>query len=236
MDIFIENLTKEYGIRRVLDIDKFQISSGSMCGIIGSNGSGKSTLMNIIGGLLDAIGGEVSYYESGNTELPLRRMTMVFQKPYMLSVTVEKNIAYPLKLRGWKDKDIALRTAELMEELGLTDLRRQKGWNLSGGETQKVALARALSFRPELLLLDEPTASVDPSTTADIEKILKKINEEEKTTVLIISHNLAQVKRLCKEVLFLDKGKKIEFGQAIKIMTDPDQELTRRFIAGELLI
>ena len=115
-------------------------------------------------------------------------------------------------------------------------MRKKKAWKLSGGETQKVALARALSFHPRLLLLDEPTANIDPSTTAEIEKMLIKINEEEKTTVVLVTHNLAQAKRTCDRCLFLKSGQLIETGRADQILANPKEELTRKFIAGELLI
>jgi ABC-type metal ion transport system, ATPase component len=236
MNIIAENLIKEYEGRTVLDIENLQISDGTLCGIIGSNGAGKSTLLNIIAGLMKQSSGQMFYHERGNSEPPYKSMTMVFQKPYLLRATVEKNIAYPLKLRRWADRAIDSRVRTIAGELGLSDFLKQKSWKLSGGETQKVALARALSFHPKLLLLDEPTANVDPSTTAEIEKMLRKINEEEGTTVIIITHNLAQAKRLCKEVLFMDKGKVTEFGSSEKVLVNPEHELTKRFIAGELLI
>jgi len=235
MKIAIENLIKEYEGRRVLDIDEVHIKTGSLCGIIGPNGAGKSTLLNIIAGLIKQSSGQLYYGESGNAEPPFKNMTLVFQRPYLLRTSVDKNIAYPLKLRGWSDSDIEKRVNELTVELGLKDFRKTKSWKLSGGETQKVALARALSFRPDILLLDEPTANVDPATTAEIERILKKINEEQGTTVIIVTHNLAQAKRLCKEVIFINQGKIIEYGLSDHILRNSKNELTRRFVSLELL-
>lgn len=235
MRLYLKNLTKEYEGRKVLDVRELLIEEGTLCGIIGPNGAGKSTLLNIIAGLLKPSAGELQYGEALNTAPLLKDMTMVFQTPYLIRTTVEKNIAYPLKLRGWKPEQIEERIRELTEELGLSDFRRQKSWKLSGGETQKVALARALSFRPKLLLLDEPTANVDPATTAEIERMLKKINEKEKTTVITITHNLVQARRLCNQVLFMNQGKVIEYGTSEKILKEPEQGLTKRFIAGELL-
>jgi tungstate transport system ATP-binding protein len=236
MNIFIDKLTKEYEGRKVLDVESLQIKAGTFCGVIGPNGSGKSTLLNIVAGLMEATSGQVFYEEHGTVEPPFKRMTMVFQAPYLLRTTVEKNIAYPLKLRGWKPQDIDNRIRELADELGLTDFLKHKSWSLSGGEAQKVALARALSFRPDLLLLDEPTANIDPATTAQIERLLKKTNEEEGTTIIIVTHNLVQAKRLCKEILLLNKGRAVEFGPVEKMLKNPDSEITRRFIAGELLV
>lgn len=235
MRLYMENLTKEYEARRVLDVEELLIEEGALCGVIGANGAGKSTLLNIIAGLMRPTGGKLLYGKDQQEAAPYKNMTMVFQAPYLMRTTVEKNIAYPLKLRGWSSAMIEERIQELTEELGLSDFRKQKCWKLSGGETQKVALARALSFRPRLLLLDEPTANVDPATTAEIERMLKKINETEGTTVITITHNLVQARRLCNQVLFMNQGKVVEYGNSEKILKEPEHEMTRRFVAGELL-
>lgn len=234
MELRFEGLTRAYEGKKVLDLKAGAIVSGSRTGVIGPNGAGKSTLLNLIGGLDRADGGRI-YYD-GKNQIPKNEITQVFQTPYLITTTVEKNIAYPLKLRGWGEDEIEERVAQLCQELDLTGMRKKKAWKLSGGETQKVALARALSFHPRLLLLDEPTANIDPSTTAEIEKMLIKINEEEKTTVVLVTHNLAQAKRTCDRCLFLKSGQLIETGRADQILANPKEELTRKFIAGELLI
>ncbi|MCQ4635579.1 ATP-binding cassette domain-containing protein [Anaerovorax odorimutans] len=234
MELSFEHLTRAYEGKTVLDLEHGSIKSGSRTGIIGPNGAGKSTLLNLIAGLDQATSGKIYY--NGEARIPGEAITLVFQTPYLISATVEKNIAYPLKLRGWAEEKIEERVGFLCEELNLTGMRKKKAWKLSGGETQKVALARALSFHPRLLLLDEPTANIDPATTAEIEKMLIKINEEEKTTVVLITHNLAQARRTCDRCLFLKGGKLIEEGNAQQILAAPKNELTRKFIAGELLI
>ena len=207
MNVTFEKLQKSYDGRKVLDIEKGIIKSGSRTAIIGPNGAGKSTLLKILSGLEQADAGIISY--DGSSEFPQKDATMVFQKPYLISTTVEKNIAYPMKLRGFSDDEIEKRVTELTEELGLASFRKQKAWKLSGGETQKVALARALSFKPSLLLLDEPTANVDPYTTAEIEKML--ITASEYATIVLITHNLAQAKRVCDEAMMMHEGRVIEF-------------------------
>ena len=235
MMLYFENLIKEYDGRRILDTGVIRISDGALCGIIGPNGSGKSTLLNIAAGLMKPTSGDIAYGEERSPQVPYRDMTLVFQAPYLIRTTVWKNIAYPLKLRRWGSQQIEARVSELAEELGLTPFLKQKGWKLSGGEMQKVALARALAFRPKLLLLDEPTANVDPSTTAEIEKMLRKINEREKTTILVVTHDLAQARRLCGEILLLDRGRVIEQGKTTEVLKSPQHEWTKRFLAGELL-
>lgn len=234
MDLRFEHLKRAYEGKTVLDLEEGRIQKGSRTGIIGPNGAGKSTLVNLIAGLDKPTAGRILY--DGEEQIPQKEITLVFQNPYLISTTVEKNIIYPLRLRGWSEERIEQRVDFLCRELNLTQLRKKKAWKLSGGETQKVALARALSFHPRLLLLDEPTANIDPATTGEIEKLLIKINREEKITVVLITHNLAQARRVCGQCLFLKDGKLIEEGQAERILTSPEEELTRKFVAGELLI
>ncbi|MFA5635210.1 MAG: ABC transporter ATP-binding protein [Anaerovoracaceae bacterium] len=236
MEIRIEKVKKIYGNRTVLDIEELFVKEGSLLGVIGPNGAGKSTLLNIIAGIERQTEGRLYYGEKRSETIPYREITMVFQSPYLLHTTAEKNISYPLKLRGWQDDAINRRVEELTEELGLVRLRKQKAWTLSAGEMQKVALARALSFRPKLLLLDEPTANIDPATTGELERMMKKINEEEGTTIIIITHNLSQAKRLCQNTALLHKGKLVEAGPASVLLKEPQNPLTKAFINGELLI
>lgn len=234
MELIFKDLKRSYEEKTVLDMRSGNIKSGSRTAVIGPNGAGKSTLINLIAGLDQATSGYISY--QGSRQIPKQDITLVFQSPYLFTTTVEKNISYPLKLRKWREEDIEKRVTELCQELNLTELRKKKSWKLSGGETQKVALARALSFHPKLLLLDEPTANIDPAAAAEIEKILIKMNQREKTTILFITHNLAQARRVCDRCLFLKSGHLIEEGEAEKILLHPKEELTKKFVAGELLI
>jgi tungstate transport system ATP-binding protein len=234
MDVRFENLKKSYDGKTVLDLEQGTIKKGSRTAIIGPNGAGKSTFVKIIAGIEKADQGTIWYGD--DVTFPQKDVTLVFQKPYLLSTTVEKNIAYPMKLRGYDEETIEKRITELCEELNLTQFRKTKAWKLSGGETQKVALARALAFKPKLLLLDEPTANIDPVTTAEIEQMLKRIGEKQETTIVLITHNLAQAKRTCDEVMMFYGGKLIESGTCGDILTHPQHEETDRFIRGELLL
>ena len=222
MKIKMEQLKKEYEGKTVLDITELEIPGGKIIAVIGPNGAGKSTLLNLIAGIDQPSGGRI-YYD-GKEEIPRDRMTMGFQKPYLLSTTVEKNIGYPLKIRAWSHEKAEARILQLADELNLSAFRKKKAWKLSGGEIQKVALARSLSFSPRLLLLDEPTANIDPSTVNDIEKILKRFNRDEGTTILIVSHNLAQARRISDHIVLLNHGKVVESGPCEKFFSTPEKE------------
>lgn len=234
MDVRFENLKKSYDGKTVLDIEQGVIRKGRRTAIIGPNGAGKSTFIKIIAGIEKADQGRIWY--GNETKFSQKDITLVFQKPYLLSTTVEKNIAYPMKLRGWDENIIEQRITELTEALNLTQFRKTKAWKLSGGETQKVALARALAFKPKLLLLDEPTANIDPVTTGEIEQLLMQIGEKQETSIVLITHNLAQAKRTCNDIMMFHGGNLIESGLCEDILKKPKKEETARFISGELLI
>lgn len=199
-----------------------------------TNGAGKSTLLNILADLLPKDEGEILYEESPMP--PLKEMTMVFQQPYLMGTTVEKNIAYPLKLRKVPQEEQEKRIENLSEELNLSHLLKKRAAALSLGEVQKVALARALSFEPGLLFLDEPCASIDPHATQEIERLLLKIKKEKQTTILLVTHNLAQAKRIADYVVLLHEGRVIESAEAEAFFTEPAHPLTKKFIEGELLL
>ena len=234
MRIEIEKLKKAYQGVMVLDIERMTIKTGKITAIVGPNGAGKSTLLNLIGNLIQKDEGRIWY--NGDEKVPEKDLTLVFQEPYLIASTVKKNIAYPMKLRKFSKEAIEARIRELAEELNLEALLNKKANQLSLGEVQKVALARALSFKPELLLLDEPCASIDPYTTSEIEKILRKMNHSGGTTMIMVTHNLAQARRLADEVILLKKGKLVECCGSEQFFTHPDNEETKKFVEGELLI
>ena len=137
-------------------------------------------------------------------------MTLVFQTAYLFRRTVYKNIAYPLKVRGADEKDIEKRVLELLKVLEIEDLKLKIGSRLSGGETQKVALARSLVFNPDLLLLDEPTSNIDPEYIEHMERAILKHKKENKGTVVIVTHNIEQAERLCDRIIKLERGRVID--------------------------
>lgn len=209
MDIHITNLLKKYHDKAVVDIDHTQFNSGTIYGITGDNGAGKTTLLKIIAGLERYDAGEILYSGVPLEQGMMKKITYLSQTPYLMRTSVYENIVYPLKIRNVDPMTIQKKVAHIMDELQITELKNQLATQLSGGESQKVALARALVFDPEVLLLDEPTASIDPATIETIEEAITKRNKRQKMTVIMISHNMDQVKRMCDEIVYMKKGKKI---------------------------
>lgn len=231
MDIKIESLVKIYGERTVVNLENITFEKGKIYGIIGPNGAGKSTMLKMIAGLEDFTAGNILYDEGLLNDRILKNITYMSQRPYLLRTSVFNNIAYPLKIRKYDRSIIDNRANEIMEELGIFDLRYQLATKLSGGESQKVALARALVFEPELLLLDEPTANIDPHSIEVIEKAILRRNKEMGMTVIIITHNIGQANRLCGEIVFMNQGMAIEYGEAKQLILNPQSDETKRFLS-----
>jgi tungstate transport system ATP-binding protein len=236
MNIQIKKLAKDYENNRILEIEELEIQKGSLLGIIGPNGAGKSTLIKLIGALERTTEGEIYYNGRPLQNNDFKNITVVFQKPYLLRTSVFNNVAYPLMIRKENKNVIESKVNSILEDMGLTEIKNQNSWTLSGGEAQKAALARALVFKPSLLILDEPTANIDPSSMAIMEKMIKKTNEKDSTTVIMVTHNIHQALRLCKEVLFMNKGKIIEKGSTQNVIYHPKNQITEKFIKGEIIL
>ncbi|NLK44544.1 MAG: ABC transporter ATP-binding protein [Tissierellia bacterium] len=201
MEIKINNLEKYYGNRKVLDIESLIIEKGKITGITGPNGCGKTTLLNIIAGLDKEYIGNITYNGLNLNKEIADKMTIVFQKPYLFKRSVYENIEYPLKVRGIDKESRSKKVLDIVKKLEIEDLIEKKAHLLSGGESQKVALARALVFKPNLLLLDEPTSNIDPDAIEILEREILKFNEETNGTVIIVTHNLEQSKRLGHRII-----------------------------------
>jgi len=208
--IKINNLIKEYKGKRVVDIQALDIPEGMVFGIVGGNGSGKSTLLKMIAEL------EEKTYGVINKDISLSEMVYLFQKPHLFNTSVRKNIAYPLEFRKWDKRNIELRVDEMIEKFDLGHLSHQNAMKLSGGEAQKVNLARALVFNPKWIFLDEPTANIDPKSTRQIESILKSLD----INMILVTHNLNQASRLCDHVILMSEGKIIDAGQPEDVLNN----------------
>lgn len=217
MRVEIKKLEKKYGQKQILNLNQVTFEEGEIYGIIGTNGAGKTTLLRILAGLDQQYQGELIYNHQhvgrggrSLSEALLREMTYLCQTPYMLSRTVFENVAYPLRLRKMPPNDVKAAVNHVLSLLAIGHLENQMGTSLSGGEAQKVALARGLVFRPKLLLLDEPTASIDPETIETIEKAIRTYRNDTGMTVLTISHNWEHVQRLCHQIIRIEGGQCIQ--------------------------
>lgn len=235
----LERVTKVYGARRVLDIATLEIARGEVFGLVGPSGSGKSTLLRLLNFLEPPTTGWIRFGdtvigENGTAPLDVRRrVTMVFQRPLLLNTTVFGNVAYGLRLRG--DHRTEERVQAALEQVGLSRLAATPARTLSGGEVQRVALARALVIELEALLLDEPTANLDPYNVALIERIITDLNRERGTTIVLVTHNVFQAKRLAHRVGLLLDGQLIEVNDTHKFFTAPDDPRTAAFVRGEMV-
>ena len=260
MDGFIKirNLVKEYKLNNgqellaVNDVS-LDIEQGDIYGIMGLSGAGKSTLIRLLNRLEEPTFGEILVrheiidrkkkkslgYEDKNilkfnTRLlrEYRKKTgMIFQHFNLLnSKNVADNIAFPLQISGWKKRDIKKRVDELLEIVGLSDKKLNYPEQLSGGQKQRVAIARALANNPQLLLSDEATSALDPRTTNSILELLKDINKKFGITIILITHQMEVIKKICNKAAIMSDGQIIEKGETKEIFLNPKTELAKEFV------
>lgn len=228
-----KGLTKSYNGRCVVKIDDLSVRQGELLAILGPNGAGKSTLLRILHALEPPDRGEVRFGgERLSYPAPLelrRKISMVFQRPVLFNGRVRDNVTYGLKLRGKVDEG---KVDQIMTRLGLMELAEANVRTLSGGEVQRVALARSLVLEPDLLLLDEPTANLDPSNAALIETIINEIRGKRKSTILLVSHNVSQALRLADRTLVIFSGECIEIIEGENLLESAKDPRTRSYIQG----
>ncbi|MDO5707297.1 MAG: ATP-binding cassette domain-containing protein [Andreesenia angusta] len=205
MEIRIENLNKYFKQNHILSIDNMVFDSGDIVGLTGKNGSGKSTLLNIIAGIDLKYQGKILYDGLEYKDIEQKDITLVHQKPYIFKKTVFENIEYPLKLRKISKLDRVEKVNFYLDKLNLKSISDRSGNVLSGGETQKVSLARALILEPKLLLLDEFTSNIDDKMVSEMENLVLEYHREKKASIIVVSHNKEQINRLCnKEINLTD--------------------------------
>jgi len=213
--------------RAIIEPLTLELGAGPSTVILGANGAGKSVLMRLMHGLLAPTEGRISW----SSEDPRRHQAMVFQRPVMLRRSALANVAYALKLAGVADAN--RRAMAALEEVGLAHLAHRSARVLTGGEQQRLALARAWALHPEVLFLDEPTASLDPTATREIESLIRAFDAAG-TKVVMATHNLGQARRLGDEVLFLHQGRLVERAQVGQFFAKPASAEAAAFIKGEL--
>lgn len=196
MDVYIESVKKEFKGRELFDLKDIEFKSEKINVLMGRNGIGKTTLLNIIAGLDIDYTGSILYDGAKLDREKMKEITIVSQKPYILKRSVYENLAYPLKLRRYKKSDIEQKVEFYIEKLKLQSLRDQSGNSLSGGEMQRVSLARSLIFSPKLLLLDEYTASIDENSMDLMENAVLEYRDSSRANVILITHSKDQADRI----------------------------------------
>ncbi|MBS5004807.1 MAG: methionine ABC transporter ATP-binding protein MetN [Haemophilus parainfluenzae] len=242
--IKLNNITKIFTLPdkklTALDNVSLHVPKGQICGVIGASGAGKSTLIRCVNLLERPTHGAVIIDDVDLTQLSdaelvktRRQIGMIFQHFNLFtSRTVFENVALPLELENKSKAEIQEKTTALLALVGLSDKHNVYPANLSGGQKQRVAIARALASDPKVLLCDEATSALDPATTQSILKLLKEINRTLGITILLITHEMEVVKRICDQVAVIDKGRLIEQGTVSEIFSNPKTELAQEFISS----
>lgn len=228
----LEALGFAAGGREIIKSITCEIHSGTRTVILGPNGAGKSVLMRLCHGLLQPTAGRVTWMQEGVIRR-VRRQAMVFQRPVMLRRSAMGNVIYALKLAGIAAEESRLRAEDVLEAVGLANLATRPARVLSGGEQQRLALARAWALGPEVLFLDEPTANLDPNATRDIESIISAIHASG-TKIIMTTHSLGQARRLGDEILFLSDGQLVERASVEIFFRQPQSLEAIAFLRGEL--
>jgi tungstate transport system ATP-binding protein len=221
----IEHLSLTEGGTRIIDDVSLSLSAQRTV-VLGPNGAGKSTLLRLIHDLLHPSSG-ILYWPR-----PLSQ-AMVFQRPVMLRTTALANVIYGLELKGFKAGEAARRAQESLARVGLAHLAQRPARLLSGGEQQRVALARAWALEPELLILDEPTASLDPASSREVERIINEIAAAG-TRILMTTHNLGQAKRIAEKIVFIDRGRSVEQTPVAQFFKLPQSSAAQDFLQEEM--
>lgn len=238
--IRVQNLQHRYENRLIVSVDALDVSQGEIVAIVGPSGAGKSTLMRLLALLERPTEGAVEVTINGR-RLTLdtlsiaerRELVMVFQRPSLLSRSVYDNIAYPLRIRGSNHNHQKIMQA--LEKVDMRSLAHARPQQLSGGEFQRVAIARALVLNPAILVLDEPTANLDPANIRILESLIREQNEQHGTTILTVTHNIFQAKRLAHRVGLIINGELVEMSDVETFFNAPVDARTRAFVTGDFV-
>jgi tungstate transport system ATP-binding protein len=221
--------------KRVIDQVDLTVGEPGITVIMGPNGAGKSVLLRLMHGLIAPTEGEVLWGGRRLDRELARRQAMVFQKPVLLRRSVAANIWHALSVRGIARGDRAIRVGDALKLTGLETRAAMPARVLSGGEQQRLCLARALSLEPEILLLDEPTASLDPASTLAIEELLVDA-QRRGIKIVVVTHDVGQARRLARDVIFLHHGRVIEHQAAKNFFDHPNSDAAQAFLAGGLVL
>lgn len=236
----IQHLCQRYGERTVVSIESLRIEQGEIFALVGPSGAGKSTLLRLLAMLDTPTQGEISFQIAERSVTAttasiddLRQLAMVFQRPLLLSRSVRDNVAFGLRVRGQQNH--AGLVDHALQRVSLSHLADAGAHTLSGGEIQRVALARALVLEPQVLLLDEPTANLDPANVRIIENLIQEQHRDYGTTIVLVTHNIFQAQRLATRVGLMLNGELIEVAPTSRFFNSPRAPRTAAFISGDLI-
>lgn len=232
LPLILEDISFIVGGRAIIDRVSCEFTPGPRTVILGPNGSGKSVLMRLCHGLLKPTSGRIEWRGSRDERRP-RAQAMVFQRPVMLRRSALHNVTYGLKLAGVPRAERDRRARKVLDAVGLSSTASHPARVLSGGEQQKLALARAWALTPEVLFLDEPTANLDPGATREVERIVEQIHASG-TKIVMTTHNLGQARRLADEILFIGAGRLVDHAPVERFFAQPSTAEAAAFIKGEL--
>ena len=228
----VRGLTLEIDGERLIDGIDLELSEGGVTVVLGFNGAGKSLLLRLLHGLIEPTAGEIKWGgEPLNAEVR-NSQAMVFQKPVLLRRSVAANMDFVLSGKGGKNQTLR---DEALEQVGLLDLSRRPARSLSGGEQQRLALARALACAPDVLFLDEATANLDPASVATIEQLVCGAAQKG-VRVVFVTHDIQQARRIADQIVFLDRGKLCEHSAAKPFFAGPKSEVARGYLDGRLIL
>lgn len=233
LPIVLEGVRVCLGGAPVLHDISLRLEAGAPTVLIGPNGSGKTTLLRTAMGLLRPDAGRITW--GGRADPSVTRRALVFQRPVMLRRSVADNLCYALAAAGVPRALRATRVAQLLQQVGLGELAQRPAPRLSGGERQRLAVARALARDPDVLFLDEPTASLDPAATLAIEELVRHVSASG-VKVVMTTHDLGEAARLAGEIILLHRGAVVEHGPVAQLFGSPHTDEARRFAAGQLLL
>jgi len=232
LPLTLERVCFEAGGRRIVEGVSAEIAAGPATIILGANGAGKSVLMRLMHGLLQPTSGTLAWHES-RAERVRRGQAMVFQRPVLLRRSALGNVLYALELARVPAAERERQAIDALREVGLLEVAQRPARVLSGGEQQRLALARAWALHPEVLFLDEPTANLDPGATREIENVIKAFDAAG-TKIVMSTHNLGQARRLGDEVLFIHEGRLAERAPVAQFFAQPASPEAAAFLKGEL--
>jgi len=264
LSLTASNVSKSYNGKVVLTDCSYSFNTCGIYILMGPNGSGKSTFLRICALLEEPDGGEVKFIDdntphslplAGDTTLPIpplargglrggvlkndirlkRRITLLLPKIGVFNTTVFNNVAYGLNVRGMKSREVEDKVYRALELVGLNDKKDQNALSLSSGEAQRLGIARAMVIEPEIFFLDEPTASLDPHSTTIIEEAITKLKENNRLTIIMVTHNIFQAQRLADMVLFMYDGRIVDHGPNKEFFEKPKDERAYRFITGQMV-